>query len=176
MAEPAVLSDGQTMGRLLLTTAALLAGQAAAWRTFSPRDESFSVSMPAAPSEKVQSVPVKDGSNLEVRVFASADKEGTYVVSVTEFPAAEGNPERRLNNAREGAVASVQGKLQHERKIKLGGHPGRELWIEAGKSDVIHTRIYAVDKRLYQTLAIGPKRFVETKETTRFLDSFKLGK
>jgi hypothetical protein len=161
------------MGRLCLGVALLLAQTS--WRPFSPPGGGFTVSLPGAPAEKKQTVAAEDGM-LDARLFVVEVKGGAaYVVSVTDFPKAE-NPERRLSNARDGAVKSVSGKLLHERKIKLDGFPGRELWIDADKSGLIHTRIYAVKERLYQTLAIGPKDFVETKETARFLDSFKLSK
>jgi hypothetical protein len=153
--------------------AALVLGQPA-WRTFEPAGAGFSVRLPGTASEKKQAPPGKDGPRP--RVFVCAVKDGAYVISVTDFGEREGSDERRLSNARDGAVDSVKGKLVHERKIKLDGHAGRELWIESEKAGMIHTRLYAVDARLYQTLALGPKKFVETKDTVRFLDSFKLSK
>ena len=104
--------------------------------------------------------------------------DGAYVVSVTDYPPQEvqGGEGQRLSNARDGAVQNAKGKLYHERKIALDGHPGRELWIKTGDDGLIHTRIVAVKHRLYQTMAIGPKNFIETKETEGFLNSFKLKK
>jgi hypothetical protein len=157
----------------LYLVAAFVAGQPS-WRTFEPAGAGFSVRLPGAAAEKKQTPAGKD--KLQPRVFVCEVEDGAYVVSVTDFGAAEGSVERRLSNARDGAVDSVQGKLLHERKIKLGAHPGRELWIESAKAGMIHTRLYAVGPRLYQTLAIGPKKFVETKDTVRFLDSFTVSK
>jgi hypothetical protein len=160
------------MGHICCATAALLLAQGS-WRTFTPPAGEFSVSLPGPAVAKKQTAGGPIGS-LEVRLYVCEIKGGAYVVSVTEFPEAEGSAERRLNNARAGALESVKGKLLHERKIKLDGFPGRELWIDAPKAGLIHTRIYAVKGRLYQTLALGPNSFVETKDTARFLDSFKV--
>jgi hypothetical protein len=156
----------------LYVVVALVAGQPS-WRTFEPAGAGFSVRLPGGAVEKKQTT---DKNKAQPRVFVCQVGDGAYVVSVTDFGEAEGSLERRLSNARDGAVESVKGKLVHERKIKLAGHPGRELWIESEKAGMIHTRLFAVGSRLYQTLAIGPKKFVETKDTVRFLDSFKVSK
>lgn len=171
MSEPVHLPSGLSMVSLCLVTALAIAQPA--WQTFEPAGAGFSVRLPGMAIEKKQTAG-KD--KAQPRVFVCEVGEVAYVISVTDFGQAEGSIERRLSNARNGAVDSVKGKLVHERKIKLAGHPGRELWIESEKAGMIHTRLYAVGPRLYQTLAIGPKKFVETKDTVRFLDSFKLSK
>jgi hypothetical protein len=158
----------------LCVVAVLFAGQTS-WREFTPRDGIFTVMLPGSPVEAKQTIAAGEGK-AEVRRFLYDLKEGAYVVIVTDFPKVEGSIERRLSNARDGAIAAAQGKLLHERRIKLGQLPGRELWIDGGKAGLMHTRIYAAPQRLVQTLAIGPKTFVETKDTARFLDSLKVNK
>ena len=169
---------------LMLALPLLVAQPPASWRKFTPKDGSFSVSLPAVPKETKQSLKLADVS-VEVTMFlcevpgdGAKRGDGAYVVSVTEYPPQEvqGGEEQRLRNARDGAVQNSKGKLFHERKIALDGHPGRELWIKTGEDDMIHARMVAVKQRLYQTMAIGPKNFVETKETAAFMDSFKLKK
>jgi hypothetical protein len=168
------------VGRICLgLTLPLLVSQApASWVSFAPKDGAFTVKLPAIPVEKTKQVDSPAGKLTTRFYLCDEPGDGAYVVSLTDYPAKalEGNPEKRLNNARDGAVASAKGKLVHERKIKLAGHSGRELWIEADKTGMIQTRIYFVKQRLYQTMAIGPKEFVETKETAAFLDSFRLAK
>jgi hypothetical protein len=39
---------------------------------------------------------------------------------------------------------------------------------------VIKMRIYAVKQRLYQTMAMGPGAFFQSKDAGQFLDSLKL--
>lgn len=164
---------------VLFMTLPLLAAQTglpSSWRKFEPKDGNFTVLLPAAPKETKQQLKLVDAT-AEVTVYVcEAPGDGAYVVSVTAFPDQElqGGVEQRLRNARDGAVQSSKGKLFHERKIALAGHPGKELWIETGEESLIHTRLFAVKQRLYQTMAIGPKKFVETKETEAFLNSFKL--
>ncbi len=169
---------------LILALPLLVAQPPASWPKFAPKDGSFSVSMPVRPKETKQQLKL-DGATAEVTLFlcevpGNGEKrgDGAYVVSVTEYPQQEvqGGEEQRFRNARDGAVQNSKGKLFHERKIALDGHPGRELWIKTGDDGMIHTRLYAVKQRLYQTMAIGPKDFVETKQTAAFMDAFQLKK
>lgn len=165
----------------------LLVGQTAppaGWRSFAPKDDSFTVALPFAPIEKKQQLkaPESDGM-IDVSLYLCESvkagmNEGTLVVGVSEYPAAlvQGGEEKRLKHARDGAVQNAKGKLFHERKIALAGNPGRELWIDIGEEKTIHIRLFAVKQRLYQTMAIGTKDFIETKEVAAFMDSFKLKK
>ena len=156
----------------------LLLGQPpASWKSFTSKEGGFSVSLPAIPREKRQTVKGPKGAR-EVTIFVlEAKGDGSFVVSFSEFSPSEvkaGSEEKRLSHARDGAVESTKGKLLHERKITLEGHAGRELWIEKERQGIVQLRLYAVRNRLYQTLAVGPKEFIESKETGWFLDSFKL--
>ena len=163
----------------MLLSLPLLVGQTpAGWRPFAPKDGSFSIVLPGAPTEKKQQLKAGAGAVDVSMYICEAAGDGTYVVAVTDYSSQEiqGGEEKRLRNARDGAVQNSEGKLIHERKISLAGHPGRELWIGTKDDGMIHTRLFAVKQRLYQTMAIGPKTFVETKETASFMDSFKLKK
>lgn len=167
------------LGSLLILP--LLLGQTAppaSWRTFAPKEGGFTVSLPSTPKEKRQELKLPAGTTDVVTYTCDGPKDVALVVAVTEFPesAVQGDDEKRLRNAREGAVQNSKGKLDHERKITLAGFPGRELWITFGKDDMIHMRLYAVQQRLYQTMAVGAKTAVETKEVAGFMDSFKLKK
>jgi len=169
----------------------LLVGQTAppaGWRSFAPKDDAFTVALPFAPMEKKQQLkaPESDGM-IDVSLYlcegvkvgkSDGTMMGTLVVGVSEYPPAlvQGGEEKRLKHARDGAVQNAKGKLFHERKIALAGNPGRELWIDIGEERTIHIRLFAVKQRLYQTMAIGTKDFIETKEVAAFMDSFKLKK
>ena len=156
----------------------LLIGQSAPWRQFAPKEGGFTVSLPAAPKEKKDKLKLPAGAADVTLFLCEAPGEVTYVVSVTDYPPADvqGGEEQRLRHARDGAVKNSQGKQFHERKIALDGHPGREVWITTPGDGMIHLRLYAVGPRLYQTMAVGPKSQIETKDTAKFMDSFKLKK
>ena len=82
--------------------------------------------------------------------------------------------DKRLDQARDGAIASVGGKKRSEEKIKLKGHPGREIVIEKDSEVVVRMRIYLVKNRLYQVMVLGNGPVFPAKDAGFFLDSFRL--
>ena len=162
-------------------TLPILVGQTAppaGWRQFTPKDGGFTVALPSVPTEKKRQAKSSNGTVEIVIYTCEPASDVIFVVGVTEYPNLEtdGGEDKRLRNARDGAIENSKGKLIHERKIQLSGHPGRELWIQTEGDGMIHTRLYAVKQRLVQTMAIGPKESVETKAVAAFMDSLKLKK
>jgi hypothetical protein len=149
----------------------------AEWTKLTPSALGFSVLMPGTAKEHEAKVQTKAGQ-ASVTYFLVEDKDLTFVVSCANFPKdalkAKTN-EKRLDNARDGAIESADGKLQSEKAIKLGRHPGRELLIEGSKA-FVRTRIYAVENKLYQTMAVGSKKHVNGADAGRFFESFELVK
>jgi hypothetical protein len=157
----------------------LLASQPASaeWTRLAPSGLGFSVQMPGTASEHVAKVETKAGP-ATVTYFLLEHNELTYVVSCSKFPKGAlktDTHEKRLDNARDGAVESADGKLESEKAIKLGTHPGRELLIDGSKA-FVRTRIYAVENRLFQTMAVGSKKDVNGTDAKKFLESFKVVK
>lgn len=150
------------------------------WKLHESKEGRFTVALPGTPLESRQLVKTGLGTLEVTMLLLELRKENAaFVVSFSDFPEAVfkgGDDATRLDYARTGAVTSAKGKLVSEKRITLGRHAGRELLIENAKKEFIRTRLFAVDKRLYQTIASGPKAFVQSKEATVFLDSFKLTK
>lgn len=174
---------------LLLLVLPLSAGAASAagaagdapkdWVSFQSKDGGFSVELPGKPLESRQLVKTGLGTLEVTMLLLEKKKEGAFVVSFANFPESAfkgGDDEKRLDNARDGAIATAKGKLKSEKKIMLDKWPGRELVIDSPTRGLLRTRIYAVDQRLYQTVATGSAAFINGKDVTRFLDSFKLQK
>lgn len=149
----------------------------AGWSVYTSKEGGFSMALPGKPAESKQQVKTATG-HLDVYLFVVEGKaDSAYVVSYSDLPAAEvkaGSADKRLDFAREGAVSNARGKLRTEKKIEIDGFAGRELVIETDKDVVIKMRIYAVKQRLYQTMAMGPGGFFQSKDATLFLDSLRL--
>lgn len=149
------------------------------WRAFSPKDAAFTVEFPAAPTEHKKTVKGMGGT-VEV-VFYEVELPGDrkFLVGVSEFPETSikaGTEDKRLDNARDGAVNSVKGKLRREKALVLDSHPGRELVIDVeGKASVV-LRMYAVKNRLYQVVVVGNGEFVSGRDAEKFLLSFKVAR
>jgi hypothetical protein len=151
--------------------------QQATWTELKPGDGAIVVSMPGDPKAQVQRVATQAG-DIEVHSFVLEKKDIAYSVTYNDFPAAllsDGNSDRMLNGARDGAVSSVKGKLLTDTGIALQEFPGREINIEApdGKHTVV-SRIYLVKSRLYQISVAVPNEDLQREDVAKFLDSFKL--
>jgi hypothetical protein len=149
----------------------------AGWSVFTSKAGAFSVALPRTPTESKQKVMIATGT-LDVFVFvAEAKDDATFVVSYSDLPAEEAKPGtagKRLDFARDGAVSNSRGKLRTQKKIELDGHPGRDLVIETDKEIVIRMRVFAVNRRLYQAMAMSPGGAAQAKEAVQFLDSLRL--
>lgn len=157
----------------------LLAAQAE-WKAFSPADGSFSVRLPAAPTEFKKSVKVAGGTG-EVMLFEVTlpQDAGKLVVGYTEFPAGAikpGTADKRLDNARDGALASTKGTMARQKILLLGNCPGREVLIKIDAKTFARVRLYAVRNRLYQMVALGSEEWVASKEAEMFLGSLAIAR
>jgi hypothetical protein len=149
-----------------------------AWKQFVDKDGGFVVSMPGIPLKQqvIRKTPV---GPLRLVVFVGERKqeETAFIVSYCDFPELvlkNSSLDKRLDDARNRAVADAHGKLTGEKKVNLEGHPGRELSFEVAGGGVVHMRFYAVKDRLYQVLVAGSKNRMVARSGDRFLDSFRL--
>jgi hypothetical protein len=171
-------------GRLILalTVPLLLVAakekDAAEWKELAPKDGGFSVMMPGAPIEQKESLRLPSGP-VDLLIYAVERKrdETAFIAMYCELPEAvfkNGTNEKRLDYARNRAVAATKGKLTGEKKLKLGANPGRELLFEVEGKGQVRQVLYVVKDKLYQLLVAGPKEKTMSKDADRFLQSFKL--
>lgn len=162
---------------LSLVVAALLAGNADP-QVFAPKGAGFRITVPAQPEKTEQTIKTPQGS-IEIRFFTVSAKEGTYVVGVTEHPEAAvppGQDQGRLDQARDGAVATAKGRLRWEKKRTIEGRPAREFFVATETGHAVKIRLIADRNRLYQVMVVGSTRFLDSPEAIAFLDSFRLAK
>ena len=108
----------------------------AGWKMVAPKEAGYSVAMPGTPSEKKQQVKTATTTLNVVIQVAEGRNESHFVVSHCDFPAGDlkkSEIDKRLDQARDGAVASARGKKRSEEAIKLGAASGprnrhREGW------------------------------------------------
>jgi hypothetical protein len=146
----------------------------AGWKMVAPKEGRFTVAMPAEPMKKEKQVKTATEPLTVVMHIADGRNDSLFVVSYSDFREADlkkGDVEKRLDQARDGAIASARGKQRSEEKIKLKGHPGREIAIEKDGEIVAKMRIYLVKNRLYQVMVLGN---APAKDVGIFLVSFDL--
>jgi hypothetical protein len=144
------------------------------WQELSPGDRGFTVQVPGAPNEFKKTISGQEVVIYEVPLAAMGAK---FVVSYSRIPAGAvvaGTEDKRLDNARDGAVASSKGKLKQEKSLLLDQFPGRELTIQIDDKTSVLLRLYAVKNVLYQTAVIGPPDALASPEAKKFFASFKL--
>jgi hypothetical protein len=147
------------------------------WKEFVSKPGGFRVLLPGVPREQKQTTQTPAGAVVLTLFLLELQKgRGTYGVGYSELAGSvkPGTWEKRLEKARDQAVARAHGKLRADRRITLQGSPGREFEIEVDGKLLIRTRMFAANNRLYQVLAIGPSVWLLSRETTQFLDSFRL--
>jgi hypothetical protein len=154
------------------------AAQDAGWMEFKGKEGGFTVLMPGKPREIQQAVRTPTGT-IDVTLYAVERRggEASYAVGFAEFPeqsVATGTVGRRLDIARDGAVAQAKGTLISEKRISIDKYPGRELRIDVESKSNVLTRFYAVKNKLYQLVVAGTREQVDSKDTEKFFDSFKL--
>ncbi len=151
----------------------------APWRVFTSKEGGFAVALPGSPSETKQRVRTATG-HLDVYLYVvEGPDDAAYVVSYSDLPPEDvkaGAEQKRLDFAREGAIDNARGKLRSEKPITVDGFPGRDLLIETDKDLAIRMRIVVARRRLYQAMAMGTGRFIQSKDAAQFLDSLRLEK
>lgn len=147
---------------------------------FKSQEGGFSIMTPYALKETTQTVDTQIGK-IEIHFF-SADQSGkSFVVVYSDYPSEvvkASDPEQILDGSRDGAIDNVKGELISETRISLHEYPGRDLTISVqdknGQALFMRGRIFLVENRLYQIMAIVTKGNENNSEINDFLQSFKL--
>ncbi|MBF0105900.1 MAG: hypothetical protein HQM16_11295 [Deltaproteobacteria bacterium] len=149
---------------------------------FESKEGGFVVMAPAVLTASSQVEPTAVG-DLKMNMFTGEKPDGTaYVVMYIDYPPEMiklTDPQVMLDGAKTGALENTGGKLISEKVVSLDGHPGRIVAVAVNKGTeegVIKTHLYLVNNRLYQIMAAGLKKNIETKEVEDYLSSFKLVK
>src|SRR2546423_13062679 len=114
---------------LAATLAALLCACATKWETVN--EDGFTVQMPGTPTHQTQSVDKASGK-IDITLLTVEKSGEAFIVGYNDIPAAvaamaDQNPDSFLNNARDGAVRNVNGKVTSERPVTIGGPPRQEV-------------------------------------------------
>src|ERR1700752_4435901 len=104
------------MGRICLSLSLplLLGAQVPeGWKEVAPKDGGFKALMPMTPTTKKQAVNTATGQLSVLMFIAEGKNDSVFVVSLADYTEADlkkGSVQKRLDHARDGAVASAGGK------------------------------------------------------------------
>ena len=123
---------GTVMIKLQTSNVPKSSNQVALWKTFVSNDKAFTVHFPTEPNRESDVLNPPSGK-VELIQYTSKHKDILYAVMYGDYSsnALVGmTSEQLLDNARNGAVENVQGKLLSEVIISKGNYPGREITVK----------------------------------------------
>lgn len=154
------------------------------WTSFEPPGGDYTVLMPGNPKY----VPSSEGMATWGTVVGG---DTSFMTCYIELPSTRRQPAGRPGgqaargparlSARQrlqaaARQASRQGRVLHQQRLRLDGLEGLELVVEDDEEQVTMYRWYVSDRRLYQLLALVPKRHYTADDAVvaRFFQSFRL--
>ncbi|MCI0641537.1 MAG: hypothetical protein L0Y72_28580 [Gemmataceae bacterium] len=148
----------------------------AALSDFTSEADNFKAKMPGTPKQQTQSV-----KGFSVKTYTVESRDGGMIVSVTDMssiiPPGESDEkiQDRLDGSQAGAVGNIGASLINSQKRTLGKHSGREFSANLpNNKGKMRSRIYLVDRKLYQVMVIGTASHADSANATGFLESFAL--
>jgi hypothetical protein len=140
----------------------------------------FSVLMRPEPHYARQQVDTPAG-RMFAHLYSSDRRDAYFAVGYSDYPLAlvmGTAPDALFAGIRETWVRRIEGRLVSGGRLSLGKqYPGLEFVAEGkvkGEDAFLHARLFLVDQRLYQIVAIGRKGEVAQGLVNRYLDSFRL--
>ncbi len=142
------------------------------WQEYVYANDGFAISAPSKPMTETSTVNSPFGP-VEMHFYSipMENDSGFMAIASELHPSDTRTPQQVLENARDGAVASVNGKLLSQAPVSLDNKPGLQIEVDTGK---YHSRIryYFAGRILYQLMSIAPLGQPLPAETARFVDSF----
>ncbi|MBD2000207.1 hypothetical protein H6G00_26970 [Leptolyngbya sp. FACHB-541] len=147
----------------------------ASWQVFSPSAGGFSVSMPGQPTERLvqeflHMFSVEHDGRIYAVGYAELDQERLNA-------ALQENPDGFWNGIRRGLLQDGEADLTGDRPISLNGYTGREIEYEDADGLTGKVRVFVVNQRLYQVMAVevaDGSDIEDSEEAEAFLESFQL--
>jgi hypothetical protein len=149
-----------------------------AWQELVCKSGGFSVKMPGSPKESTETYDT-DGGKVPATLYMLELEGGSvaYLAGYNDFTTDQvtgRDSMEMLDGAREGMLKNVKGTLVREKKISIGGHPGRELEVDAPGEMVVFVRVFLANKRLIQMLVVMPRAALASEDIKTFFGSFRL--
>ena len=160
--------------------AALIAALAAPtwaqqWVEFRPAGAGYRIEFPGQPTPFTEDA---GPAGRSVQMFGGElELEGSkiyYSSAYNELRNPGANPDAQLDGARDGAVRGNPGStLRDERRLMIGGAPGRRLVIDVHSQKLVIVLLITVSGgRLYQVSWTGAPGRENEPNVNRFLNSF----
>jgi hypothetical protein len=138
------------------------------WVTLAPEGAGFSVLFPGKAVETVEKK-----NSFTLHSFNLTVGRATYIASYSDYLPGKIDPATALTANRDKFNKSLQATLVSSREITINGHTGIEFTSETPAADV-KSQLFLIGSRMYQTVTFVFRDVDETRNVSRFFDSFKL--
>lgn len=145
--------------------------------TFKSAEGRFSINFPEPPAgPDKRTINTKAGTIEHVQYACSKGDKACFLVSYEDYPAGaitDANVEEKLKTLAESFMKNIGSKIDKSSSERLNGNKGLSF---SGKRDklTINMRSYFVGKRYYVIGTIAEESEISTKESNKFINSFKI--
>ena len=156
-------------------------GKPSEWRSMDIAEGGFRMLMRGQPHVSNQQLDTPAG-RMGAHLYSSDRPASYYAVGYSDYPlafAVTENPDAIFKGVRDTWLRRIGGRsIGPDRKLTLAGkYPGVEFTAEGnakGAAAYLQARLFLVDQRLYQVIAMGRKGEVPQGDVNRYLNSFRL--
>ncbi|MFO1518690.1 MAG: hypothetical protein U1F57_03350 [bacterium] len=147
---------------------------------FRVKSGDYKAQFPGAPKEEMKSTDTASGPvQTQLATYLDEAARRTFVTSEGQFSIDKSlvtDPEKILDGARDGVVASTGSKLLNELKIKKGGIPGREFAFVNPQGLGVLVRVFYNPQTnvLYQAIVTSEDGKTDFPEAKAFVNSFEI--
>ena len=148
------------------------------WERVDRAKDGFRVEMPAD-SKQITIPAFNEGGGTEPvnMIYANPDGATSFAVAWQDNPPVvrvnEQQPERILDQARDGAMARTQTTLVSESRANYGGNPTRDFLSRNSGGGILDSRLIYAGNRLYMLMVVFPSMSARREQdVTRFYNSF----
>ena len=155
-------------------------GQQLEWRPIDRTNLGFRLEMPGDPKRMTVQANTEAGTNEPVSMLmVKADTGGSYAIAWADKPPVarmnDLNPEKTLDQARDGALTRTGTTLVTESRNSPQGYPGRDIVAHNVGGGILDTRLIYAGPRLYMLMATSPSATARRLEdVNHFFDSFTI--
>lgn len=169
------------MKQLLIVAFTVLAcavsATAADPKVYAPQGVGFRLVFPGAWVTEKQDIPT-DVGKITMHMAIHADEPRAFLAISSVFPKAHIDRTPRkllLDNARDGAIKNVKGRLRSEVKMKMDGNEARHIVVDLPGGKMRNSQRFVVaGATLYQAIYTGPNGSEDSAQVQAFFDSFVL--
>jgi len=143
------------------------------WETYQSPEGRFAAKFPATPVVSSESTEGPAANVLAHTVSATPNRETAFAVAWSDVERSGRSDDELLDDVRDGALKHVHGNLIEEKRMRVQGHPARELRVEVRGEALLICRMILIENRLYQLIFSSRRLREDRRSVQKFFDSFR---